>query len=459
MLLLGSANSAQNSTVSIGSANGLAFAPGIGSFNLGGLAGSASTPLADTGNAAVVLTVGSNNADTVYSGSLTDGGVGSSLIKTGSGKLTLAGANNYGGPTTINSGTVQFAQQASLYNGSPASWTATNLSVHSSATAAFNVGGPGEFTADNIQSIAALGTDSGGFASGSTLGLDTTNAAGGTFVYSSPIANPNAGVNTLGLTKFGAGTLKLSAANSYTGNTTVSGGTLLLGTAGAINTTAHVVLAGGTLATGGFAQTLSAPLQITTNSTLDLGGAGAVTFGNSNGTWAGLLTVSSWVAHSSHLYFGADKGGLGSSQLSQIKFADFAPGATITTTVAGGEVTPQIGDINQDGSVSAADISALLSALINVAGYQSQYFATAVNPISDVAFILDVNGDGVVNNADLQSEISVVAQRLTSGGGSIGVSSVPEPTTGALAGIGLFASSFVLRLRKRAASRGKVEIV
>ena len=39
-LRLGNANSVQNSTVSIGAANGLVFSPSIGTFNLGGLSGS-----------------------------------------------------------------------------------------------------------------------------------------------------------------------------------------------------------------------------------------------------------------------------------------------------------------------------------------------------------------------------------------------------------------------------------
>ena len=60
-----------------------------------------------------------------------------------------------------------------------------------------NVGGTGEFIASDLDTIAALGTATGGFLSGSTLALDTTNAASG-FSYSTAIVNPNGGAIALG---------------------------------------------------------------------------------------------------------------------------------------------------------------------------------------------------------------------------------------------------------------------
>ena len=69
-LLLANSGALQNSTYAGGAANGLAFAPGIGTFTLGGLSGSASLTLSDTGGAAVTLQVGNNGASTTYSGAL-----------------------------------------------------------------------------------------------------------------------------------------------------------------------------------------------------------------------------------------------------------------------------------------------------------------------------------------------------------------------------------------------------
>jgi len=173
------------------------------------------------------LVVRHNSGGTLtISGKVT--GTGKSLTKAGTGTLVLSGANTYTGATTVFAGTLQFAKQVSFYNNNPASWTAANLVVASGATAAFNVGGTGEFTAANINTLKALGTSTGGFKSGAILGLDT---ASGDFPYSSTIANPNVGANTLGLTKLGANTLTLSGASTYTGATSVSGGILKAGIA------------------------------------------------------------------------------------------------------------------------------------------------------------------------------------------------------------------------------------
>ena len=98
---LANANAIKNSTVTVNVTNGLTFAPAIGTFNIGALAGTAGATLNDTAAAAVTLAAGSNGASTTYSGSLS--GLGG-LIKQGVGTLTLSGGNFYSGPTTISAG-------------------------------------------------------------------------------------------------------------------------------------------------------------------------------------------------------------------------------------------------------------------------------------------------------------------------------------------------------------------
>jgi len=77
---------------------------------------------------------------------------------------------------------------------------------------------------------------------------------------------------------------------------------------------------------------------------------------------------------------------------------------------------------NHDGHVDAADILPMLKAFADVATFKTS------NDLTDLAFtkLADINGDGVVNNADMQALLNL----LKSGGGS---TSVPEPSTFVLA--------------------------
>ena len=81
-LQLGNANAAQNRAVSVGVANGLAFSPGLGTVNIGGLSGGSNFALADTASGSLTLSVGGNNQTTTYSGDISGPGT---LLKTGAG--------------------------------------------------------------------------------------------------------------------------------------------------------------------------------------------------------------------------------------------------------------------------------------------------------------------------------------------------------------------------------------
>ena len=66
------------------------------------------------------------------------------------------------------------------------------------------------------------------------------------------------------------GTITVSGSLSATTAGSINGGTLLLGASNVLNDAASVTLGGGTLATGGFSETLGA-LTLTANSTIDFG--------------------------------------------------------------------------------------------------------------------------------------------------------------------------------------------
>lgn len=79
------------------------------------------------------------------------------------------------------------------------------------------------------------------------------------------------------------------------------------------------------------------------------------------------------------------------------------------------------GDFNRDGKLNSADIVAMLGELTNLSAYRQAN--TDLSNNDDFLELADVNGDTVVNNADLQALLSL----LKSGGGS--TSSVPEPAS------------------------------
>jgi len=247
---------------------------------LGGLAGgNAFTPVGYGTIASLVLNAQPGNTWT-YSGNLADGAAGMELVKTGTslaaaaapGIQVLSGTSQYTGATRINGGVLQFAVPSALYGGNVGSWTAANLITGSGGGLAVNVGGAGEFTTSDVTTLAALGSASDGFLPGSFIGLDTTNA-GGTLDLSSPLADPNGGANSLGLLKLGSGTLTLSAANTYTGITSVAGGVLAVSGSGSISA--------------------ASGLAVSSSATLDLSGVSgtAITVPSLNLSSGGILAL------------------------------------------------------------------------------------------------------------------------------------------------------------------------
>ena len=208
----------------------------------GAVSASNTTAALNTGT----LTINHGNGAN-FSGSIVETGFGKiALTKSGAGSQTLSGTNTYTGITTVSgTGTLQFAKKASLYNNTPASWTDTNIVVSSGSTLALNAGGAGEFDSGSISTLVALGTPTGGFRSGAKLGIDTTNA-GGTFTYSSILANPNGGSNTLSLRKLGSGTLVLDQINTFTGGTAIESGSLKITQPGALGASGTVTVNSGT---------------------------------------------------------------------------------------------------------------------------------------------------------------------------------------------------------------------
>ena len=245
-------------TVSIGGSLDLGgFSTSIGSLAGGGT-------VTNSGSAAVMLTEGSANQTTAFSGILRNGTGTLALVKTGTGTLTLTGANTHTGATTVASGTLK-AGSGNALSGSSA------MTVDSGAT--LDLGG----YSSSVGSLAGGGTvtNSGAAATLTTGGLDTST------IFSGMLRN---GAGTLSLTKAGSGTLTLSGDNSFSGGLSVSGGGLDLSGSWNIGTSTAISSISSGAAFTGSGTITAAALTTSGTGTLSLTGANMIGSLSTSGT-------------------------------------------------------------------------------------------------------------------------------------------------------------------------------
>jgi len=189
-----------------------------------------SSKLVSIGGPATIQTTGGGTILTL-NGSMS-GFVGS-LDKTGAGTLELGGSNTFAVPTTVNGGLLRLVSSGTLGN-------ASDLDL---------VGG-------GFEIAAGAGTKTIGTLTGTGTGINLNNntleIASGS--YGGVISG------TGGITKYSGGTLDLSGGNSYTGQSTISGGLLRLVGSGTLGNTTDLNIAGGgfEIATGAGTKTIGA---------------------------------------------------------------------------------------------------------------------------------------------------------------------------------------------------------
>lgn len=163
----------------------------------------------------------------------------SNFIKTGAGSVVLAASNSYDGITEIQSGTLVTAHSSALgaggWSGSTMTWIRNGgtLGLQSNVSIGEHfhligsgVGGQGalrSLSGNNALTLTYGGSGSGPgycFDGHTTVGVDTDTLTVTGFYEDG---------GSFGLTKVGSGTLHLTHASTYTGNTTVNAGTLRLG--------------------------------------------------------------------------------------------------------------------------------------------------------------------------------------------------------------------------------------
>jgi fibronectin-binding autotransporter adhesin len=242
-----------------------------------------------------ILTVGGDNSNTEFAGVIEDNEAGK-LVKTGTGTLTLSGNNTYTGTTTISNGTVQASNivvsgdASNLGNAASAVvlGDATNEGIlhYTGADATYTRGftvnaGGGGIEVDNA--LTTLTIASGGISIAET-GTFFVGGAGHTTI-SSIISGYGE------LEKEDAGTLILSAENTYAGATTIDEGTVHisadsgLGTAPGSATVGHLTIRAGLLnATESFTLNANRGIELTGAATIGANDAKTLTY---NGIIAG----------------------------------------------------------------------------------------------------------------------------------------------------------------------------
>ena len=406
------------------------------------------------------------------------------IIKSGDGKLTLSAANIYGGSTTVNGGTLAIAvggtisesnaivinDTGTLRFGRNDTWgnattdTSSSITVNAGGTmesgGKFNTirdlnlnGGTVAMTGGvnaTYPAFALKGTVTVGGSQASQINTisgtfnrisigdgnlgatvfdvaDSTSDASADLTVSTVLQN-NGPVGGNSLTKTGAGTMELTATNTYTGSTTVSAGTLSLASSYTHSGSGAYIVNGGTLKIADGVNLGSHAM------TISLGGV--ISPGNSPGT--ATVGTQNWGDGGSYLWEINNSGGFKGSD-------------------PGWDWLSITGDLNL-GSLSASqftiDITSLdlsnnsgLAAGFDYTGlaygdlFDSFTIATTSGDINDFSSSLFSLNDSAFVNSKWDWQIRQDGKDLV-----LDAIFVPEPSSTALLGLGL--SSLLLR-RKR----------
>lgn len=325
------------------------------------------------------------------------------LVKTGSGTQVLGDANTFTGGTTLTQGTLGLGSGSALGTGGLTINGGTLAAITAARNVAINVTVGGNFTlgGQGFSTIFNSTVDLGG----ATRSITLANSATITGVIS------NGGLS-LGISGGGSKTLTLSGANTFTGGTTITTGTLQVGAGGATGTLAGAITNNAALVFN-HSGAITADNLISGTGSMTKQGAGTLTLSGAN-TFTGTSIISAGtllVGHLTALGTGAVTVSGGTLDLN---FATIGAVANVITVTSGSVI---------GGAVASAANTAGTVAVTGVLTGASDLTKTTAGTLT-LSTPHFHTGATVANTAG----VVIQASHLADTGSSLGAGTLTDPT-------------------------------
>jgi autotransporter-associated beta strand protein len=428
--------------------------------------------LSVTGVGAKTLSMG-GDGDITFNGLIADG-VGSVINARSTGTTTntrtttLGNANNsFTGAVVIDASApasasvTNYLSVAGVGNANANSYLGKNATINiggsvAGSTAMLKYTGSGE-TSDKVINMAGANGNAGIEQSGTGLlkfnnNFTATAAGDKSFVLSGSTTGTgeiggaivNGATGSTGLKKEGSGTWTLSGANTYSGATTVSKGTLNVASTGSISSSSATTINGGNLVVNG---TAGAVAVNSGGNLLGSGKVGAVTLASGSflkpGNSPGNLTAASSVWNAGATY-----------EWQITSLTGTAGTAWDLFTVAGGLDLSALSssatfNLSLDSSGvlagfdSASDYAWTFAKAVSITGLFSTDAGTDISTLFNISATNFNGGTGPTNG------FKVVVGETTGGYTNLNLMAVPEPSASSLMGIGLGALMILRTFRRQ----------
>ncbi|EDZ6282818.1 autotransporter outer membrane beta-barrel domain-containing protein [Salmonella enterica subsp. enterica serovar Havana] len=390
------------------------------------------------------------NVDATLDPASATGWDGTSLIKQGAGTLILNAENTYTGGTTISGGTLVATNVDALGSGDVTDDATLELNTGGTFDNAISGSGQVVKSGDDVLTLSGANSYSGGsLISGGTLVATNVEALGSGDVTNNAVLELNTGgtfdnaISGSGqVVKSGDETLTLSGANSYTGGTLISGGTLVASNVEALGTGDVTDNATLEMNTGGdFDNAISGSGQVVKSGdeTLTLSGANSYTGGTtiSGGTLvasnvealgSGDVTDNATLEMNTGGDFANNIGGTGSVVKSGDKTLTLSGANSYTggTTISGGTLVAN--DVNALGTGDVTDDATLE---LNTSGTFDNVISGSGQVVKSGDDVLTLSGANSYSGGTLISDGTLVASNVEAlGTGDVTDNATLELNTG-----------------------------